>query len=144
MTEQATVPSPQPRFFVGLVAGCTALTAVAIDILLPAFPKIREEFGLPVGSGRVSLLITAFFLGLAFGQLFYGPLSDRFGRRRPLLAGLAIYVAAGIATTMATSFNSMIFWRFIWASAPPHRGRSRSPWSATPAMASPWPGSCRS
>ena len=114
MTEQATVPSPQPRFFVGLVAGCTALTAVAIDILLPAFPKIRKEFGLPAGSGRVSLLITAFFLGLAFGQLFYGPLSDRFGRRRPLLAGLAIYVAAGIATTMATSFNTMIFWRFIW------------------------------
>ena len=114
MTEQATVPSPQPRFFVGLVAGCTALTAVAIDILLPAFPKIRKEFGLPAGSGRVSLLITAFFLGLALGQLFYGPLSDRFGRRRPLLAGLAIYVAAGIATTMATSFNSMIFWRFIW------------------------------
>ena len=114
MTEQATVPSPQPRFFVGLVAGCTALTAVAIDILLPAFPKIRKEFGLPAGSGRVSLLITAFFLGLALGQLFYGPLSDRFGRRRPLLAGLAIYVAAGIATTMASSFNSMIFWRFIW------------------------------
>ena len=114
MTEQATVPSPQPRFFVGLVAGCTALTAVAIDILLPEFPKIRKEFGLPAGSGRVSLLITAFFLGLALGQLFYGPLSDRFGRRRPLLAGLAIYVAAGIATTMATSFNSMIFWRFIW------------------------------
>lgn len=114
LTEHATVPSPQPRFFIGLVAGCTALTAAAIDILLPAFPKIRKEFGLPAGSGRVSLLITAFFLGLALGQLFYGPLSDRFGRRRPLLVGLAIYIAGGVATTLATGFNSMIFWRFIW------------------------------
>ncbi|NDH23740.1 MAG: MFS transporter, partial [Actinobacteria bacterium] len=59
----------------------SALLALGIDTALPAFDEIREEFSLADGSGEVSLVVTAYFLGMAAGQLPMGPLSDRFGRR---------------------------------------------------------------
>ena len=72
------------REFVGIVAACQAMAASSIDLMLPAFKKIRADFDLPADSSRVGWIITAFFLGSAVGQLIYGPLSDRFGRK-PLL-----------------------------------------------------------
>ena len=77
-----------PREFVAIVATCMAMAALSIDLMLPAFPEMREAFGLEPGSTEVSLVITAFFLGLAAGQLVYGPLSDRYGRKPLLYVGL--------------------------------------------------------
>ena len=91
-----------------------ALLAVGIDTALPAFDEIRDEFDLADGSGEVSLSVTAYFLGMAVGQLPIGPLSDRFGRRPVLLATLGLYTVGAIGATLAPSFGVVLAFRFIW------------------------------
>lgn len=90
------------------------ISAMSIDLLLPAFPDMRSAFGLPIGSTRVSLVITAYFLGLGAGQMFYGPASDRFGRKPAMYAGLGLYVAATATATFAPTLEAMIVFRFLW------------------------------
>ncbi len=67
------------------MASCMGMVALSIDLMLPAFPDARADFGLAADSTQTSWIITAFFLGLAAGQLVYGPLSDRL---RPQAAAL--------------------------------------------------------
>ena len=74
------------------MASCMGMAALSIDLMLPAFPDMRSEFGLAADSTETAWVITAFFLGLAAGQLFYGPLSDRYGRKPLLYVGLTIMV----------------------------------------------------
>jgi MFS transporter, DHA1 family, multidrug resistance protein len=98
-----------------------AMAALAIDLVLPAFPEIRAHLGLPPDSTRVSLLITAFFVGSGVAQLFVGILADRYGRKAVLWGGLIVYVIAGIAATFAPTLPLMILARVLWgvgASAP--------------------------
>ena len=104
----------RPRWFIPALAGYMAMAAISIDILLPALPAMRKQFGLPTVSTRVSLLITSFFVGMAVGQLFYGPLSDGFGRKRPMTVGLVIFIIAGLGALTASSLGAMIVWRFFW------------------------------
>ena len=59
--------------------------------------------------------LSAFFIGFGLGQLLLGPLSDRFGRKRPLIAGLAIYIVASIACALATTMSDVVLWRFVQA-----------------------------
>ena len=106
--------TPGSREFLALIAGCMAMAAVGIDLLLPAFGDMRREFGLPSDSTRVAQLITAFFIGLAAGQLVFGPLSDRFGRKRLLYAGLVLYVAAAASASFAPSLEWLIAIRLLW------------------------------
>lgn len=89
-------------------------TAIAIDIMLPAFPAMRSEFGMAPGSTDVAWIITAFFLGMAVGPWLYGPASDKYGRLVPLRFGLAIYVVAGLLATVAPSWGWVIASRFLW------------------------------
>lgn len=70
----------------------TALDALAIDIYLPAFPLLAES--LSTTPGNIQLTLSVFLIGLAIGQGIYGPLLDRFGRRKPLLIGIAIFYSA--------------------------------------------------
>src|SRR5262245_19284364 len=93
------------REFLAFIACCMAMAAVSIDMLLPAFPDIRREFHLASDSTAPSGLITAFFLGLAFGMLFYGPLSDRYGRKKMLVTGLVIYALSAVAASFATTLG---------------------------------------
>ena len=102
------------REFVALMAGCQALVALSIDVMLPAFPDMRAEFGLAADSTETSWVITAFFLGLAAGQLVYGPLSDRFGRKPPLYAGLAIMIVGAAASMLAPTLGVLIVCRVVW------------------------------
>jgi DHA1 family bicyclomycin/chloramphenicol resistance-like MFS transporter len=106
--------APGSREFLGIVALCMAMAALSIDLLLPAFPAMREAFGLEPDATEISRVITAFFVGLGLGQLVYGPLSDRFGRKRVLYVGIAIYVAGAIAATQAGSLPSFVLCRVVW------------------------------
>ncbi len=102
------------REFVGLIAGCIGLTALGIDAVLPAFAEMRSDFGLPPGSTQIAWVLTAYFLGLAFGQLFYGPLSDRFGRKPLLYVGFGLYMVGAIGSALAPSLAVLIVGRVVW------------------------------
>ena len=106
--------TPPPAEFTALLALSIALAALGIDILLPAFGAIRAELGLPADSTAVAALVTAYFLGLALGQLAYGPLSDRFGRRPTLFVGYAVYVLGALAATASPSLELLVASRFLW------------------------------
>ncbi len=105
---------PGSREFLAIVALCMAMAAMSIDLMLPAFPEMRTVFGLDEGATEISLVITAFFIGLGVGQLVYGPLSDRFGRKRVLYVGIAVYVAGAVAATQASSLGAFVVCRFVW------------------------------
>ncbi len=102
------------REFIGLLSATTALTALAIDTMLPAFSDIRQAFGMEAESTRVSLAITVFFIGMASGQFIYGPVSDRFGRKRALVIGLGVYVIGAIGSTLAPTFEFLLASRLLW------------------------------
>jgi DHA1 family bicyclomycin/chloramphenicol resistance-like MFS transporter len=106
--------APGGRQFLAVVALCMAMAAMSIDLLLPAFPDMRRAFGLREDATEISTVVTAFLFGLAVGQLVYGPLSDRFGRKRLLYVGLAIYVAGAVASTAAESLGTFAVGRFLW------------------------------
>lgn len=91
-----------------------ALTAMGIDLLLPAFDDIRSAFDIPEDSNQVSQVITVFFLGLALAQLVWGPLADRFGRKRILYASIAVYAIGSAMSGLAPSFGWLLFGRFVW------------------------------
>ncbi|MDP2227298.1 MAG: Bcr/CflA family multidrug efflux MFS transporter [Moraxellaceae bacterium] len=93
-----------------LMGALTAVGPLSIDLYLPAFPAIAAEFR---ATGAVELTLASFFTGLALGQLFYGPVSDRFGRKPPLYVGLALFVVASFGAAMAGSIEALIGWRFV-------------------------------
>ncbi len=95
---------------------CGALTAIApfsIDTYLPGFSRIADD--LQTDISHVTLSLTSFFVGISFGQLLYGPTLDRFGRKRPLLFGLALYSVASIGCVFATSVQWLIAMRLMQA-----------------------------
>jgi DHA1 family bicyclomycin/chloramphenicol resistance-like MFS transporter len=96
-----------------LLTAMVALGPLSTDLYLPSLPALRHAFG--AGIGEVQLTLSLFLVGLAGGQLIYGPLSDRFGRRPVLLAGVAIYVLASIVCVAAPSIASLIVARLVQA-----------------------------
>lgn len=96
-----------------LLASLTAFGPLSIDMYLPAFPAIAENLGVPLSSVQLSL--ASFFIGLASGQIFYGPLTDRFGRKRPLYVGLSIYALASIVCAFTKNVEMLILFRFLQA-----------------------------
>lgn len=100
-----------------MLAATMAMTALAIDVMLPAFGDIRAEMGLAADSPDVSGLVTAFFLGLALSQIPAGLLADRFGRKPVLRIGLLLYAAGAIGTLLAPSLGWMLVARFVWGLA---------------------------
>ncbi len=91
-----------------------ALTAMAIDLMLPAFGDIRTAFDLGDGSNETGRIVTYFFFGLAAGQLVYGPLADRFGRKPTLYLGIGIYLAGAIGSAIAPTFEFLLASRVVW------------------------------
>ena len=98
--------------FIALMAMLVAINALAIDIMLPGMQLIGEALGEP-DENRRQLIITAYLAGFGMMQLFIGPVSDRFGRKMPLLIGVGVYVAAAIASLFARDFNSLLILRLI-------------------------------
>ena len=105
-----TLSSRQVRL--GLIIGClSALAPLSIDLYLPALPELTHGFGAGASAGQLTL--TACLAGLALGQVVAGPLSDRLGRRRPLLVGLGIYCAASLACALAPSLWVLVALRLL-------------------------------
>nr|WP_294794757.1 multidrug effflux MFS transporter [uncultured Mucilaginibacter sp.] len=101
-------------FFTVLILGClTALSPFSIDMYLPGFPDIAKS--LNTTTAQVALSLSSYFIGLAGGQLLYGPLLDRFGRKPPLYIGLAVYIAASAGCFMSSDIETLIILRFIQA-----------------------------
>lgn len=96
-----------------LLALLTSLGPLSIDMYLPALPQMANDFG--ITTQRVANTLPAYFLGLALGQLIYGPLSDRIGRKTPLYFGLLLYICASILCTFANSEWSLIAARILQA-----------------------------
>ena len=101
------------REFIVLISMLMALTALAIDMMLPAFGDMRAEFGLTADSNAVALVVTVLFIGLGVGQLIWGPLADALGRKRVLWAGLLIYIVAAIGGALAPSLEVLLFTRLV-------------------------------
>lgn len=91
----------------------TALGPFSIDMYLPGFPAIADDLNCSVAD--VSLSLSSFFIGISGGQLLYGPLLDRYGRKNPLYFGLTIYILASFACVFATSIEALIILRFVQA-----------------------------
>lgn len=102
------------REFTSLLALSMALAALGIDLMLPAFGAMREDLGLGRGSPAISAVVTAYFLGLAVGQILYGPLSDRLGRKPALYLGYGIYIAGALASTLSPTLGTLVAARFVW------------------------------
>lgn len=98
--------------FIALAAALMSLNALAIDIMLPALQQIGAELGVDDENAR-QYIVTAYLAGLGGGQLIFGPISDRFGRRAPLFVGLALYVSAALIAAISPSFAVILALRFL-------------------------------
>ncbi|ODT72318.1 MAG: MFS transporter [Pelagibacterium sp. SCN 63-23] len=98
--------------FIALVAALMAVNALAIDVMLPALPYMGEALGISNENER-QFVVTAYMLGMGIAVLGFGPLTDRFGRRAPLLVGVGIYVVAAIVAAFAPNFTMLLVLRFI-------------------------------
>jgi MFS transporter, DHA1 family, multidrug resistance protein len=96
-----------------ILGSLTALSPFSIDMYLPGFPAIAKDLATSVS--KVSLSLSGFFIGISLGQLLYGPLLDRFGRKKPLYIGLSVYILASIGCAFSHSIGALIFLRFIQA-----------------------------
>ncbi len=102
------------RELIVMLGLATATGALGIDAMLPAFADIRRDLGLAPDSTSVGNIITFYFIGLAAGQLFWGPIADRFGRRRTLHLSFSVYALAALASALAPSLAVVIVTRTVW------------------------------
>src|SRR5215831_9744673 len=104
-------PSQPSTTHLTLILGSlTAFGPLSIDMYLPGLPTIAREFQADTATAQLTLAL--FFVGLAVGQALYGPIADRLGRKRPLLAGCALYMAASLACALAPSIEMLMALRF--------------------------------
>ena len=102
------------RFFTIFTLGLlSAMGAFSIDMYLPGFPDIARDLHTTVA--HITLSITSFFIGISVGQMLYGPLLDKFGRKKPLVIGLIVYFLTSIACAFAPTANALIAIRFLQA-----------------------------
>ncbi len=101
------------REFIILISALMALTAMAVDMMLPAFGEMRSTFGLAPDSTTVALVVTVFLMGFGLGQPVWGPLSDALGRKRILWLGLLVYIMGAVGAAFAPSLAWLLLLRFV-------------------------------
>ncbi len=107
------VPQRSRLELIVILGAMTSFAPLATDMYLPALPALQRVFG--TSSLAVQATLSAFFTGFAAGQLVFGPITDRFGRRPPLYAGLLLFVAASIGCALAPSVEILTGLRFVQA-----------------------------
>lgn len=118
MTVQAPTPRqpggrhvrPGSAAFIALIAALMTMTAMTIDINLPAIPALADDLGTTLTAGQIT--VTIFFYGFALGQAFWGPCSDKVGRKPAMLAGIALFVLSSAACAFAASIDQLLTMRF--------------------------------
>jgi len=114
VTEEPSPSSvPSDRLLIPLLAAITAAGPVAMNIYLPALPAVRAHFGITVAQANTTVSLT--LIAFAVGILVYGPLSDRYGRRPMILAGLTIFAAGSLLCLLAPSFDVLLAGRIVQA-----------------------------
>ena len=96
-----------------ILGALATVSPFAIDLYLPAFTQIASDFG--TTPSQISLSVSSYFVGMALGQILYGPLLDRFGRKRPLYAGLLIFILASAGCAQSQNVDSLVILRFAQA-----------------------------
>lgn len=105
---------PTQNYYLILILGLlSAIGPFSIDMYLPAFPDIAN--GLHTTVAQVMLSLSSFFIGISAGQMIYGPLLERFGRKKPLYVGLSIYMLASLGCALAASVQALILLRLLQA-----------------------------
>src|SRR6478735_6093174 len=101
------------RTIIWILGSLSTVSPFAIDLYLPAFGQIASDF--KTNTATISLSVSSYFIGMAMGQILYGPFLDRYGRKRPLYFGLIIFILASLGCKQAWSVNSLITFRFFQA-----------------------------
>jgi len=109
--EQAPSDAGLGRWLPVVLGMLTIFGPVSVDLYLPSLPQLRDD--LQVAPSLAQITLTACLIGLAAGQLIVGPMSDRFGRRRPLLIGLGVYIVAAVLCSVSVSIEMLIAARFV-------------------------------
>ena len=112
-TSRRSASSPTPWGLVTLLGALTGMGPVAIDMYLPSLPAIGAD--LNASAAQTQGTVSAFLIGMAIGQFFYGPASDRLGRRAPILLGAAIFILGSAVCALAASPEVLLIGRFIQA-----------------------------
>src|ERR1700753_1872090 len=108
-----TTSSRAGACLIPLLGTPSAMGPLAIDLYLPTMPSIADD--LHTDMAAVQRTLSSYFVGLAIGQLVYGTLSDRLGRKRPMLFGLAVFALASVGCALATSVQALMALRFLQA-----------------------------
>lgn len=115
LAKAETMPSPlsiSRGEFIALIAALMATNSLAIDIMLPALQQIGAALGVADENAR-QLVVTAYIIGFGVSQLVFGPVSDRLGRRGPLIGGMVLYIAGALSAAFAPSFAALLVLRCI-------------------------------
>lgn len=119
MPRDSDLPAPAPAIadrrltpgLIAVLAMLTAFTPMSIDMYLPAFPTIRGDF--QASAAEIQLSLSAFMLAFGFGQIFYGPLGDHYGRKPVLIAGVVLYIASSALCALADNAQQLIALRAV-------------------------------
>lgn len=101
------------NYIIWILGALATVSPFSIDMYLPAFSQIADEYG--TTPAKISLSVSSYFIGLAIGQMLYGPLLDRFGRKRPLYVGLIIFIITSIGCMQSQTIEALVVFRFIQA-----------------------------
>lgn len=106
-------PQKNSKWLIPIMGSLMTVSPFSIDMYLPAFSQMARD--LETSTTRIALSVATYFMGVALGQIYYGPLLDRFGRKKPLYFGLILYVLATIGCALSQNIESLLLLRFVQA-----------------------------
>lgn len=109
----ASEPGAQPRRVLAILSALMGFGSISTDLYLPAMPAMGDTLG--ADPGHIELTVSGFLIGFSLGQLFWGPISDRYGRRLPVAIGVVLFILGSAGCALAQNPTAMIGWRIVQA-----------------------------